>query len=257
MPPANDREKVPIGSSSASMYPGYSPADHIYGKAAEEFGAEWSAAKAKGIEFNPDAEGPQYEISQAKGMKRNTSTQIRAAKAAREGASGSGTGSGSDAGPTVISVNPALNSQSDTGKNVEGNEDERNPYFVVDMQPTPVNLPDISNTPIERVSTFHSREKPVSKPSKKAKSKHGGGLPGVEEKLVEFDGITEEVDARMKEKEDKHERKGEKSKRKRESDSIPDPEEAVQLGKSKKKSKKVIGEPSMNGTESRKRPGTS
>ena len=239
------------------MYPGYSPADHMYGKAAEEFGAEWSAAKAKGIEFRPDPEGPQYEISQAKGIKRNTLAQIRAAKAAREGGSGSGTGSGSDAGPTLTSADSAPDPQSNAGKGVKGKEEaEENPYFVVDTKPTPVNLPGLSNASVKKASISHSHERSMSKPSKKLKTEHEGGFPGLELKAVNFDDITEEVDTQMKEKEEKRKRK-DKSKRKRESDGVSDLEEGTQLAKPKKKSKKANGEPQINGTESKKRLGTS
>lgn len=81
---------MPIGVSSASMYPGYSPADHQYGKAAEEYGRAAAEAKAKGMEIKHTE--VDYEIGQAKGVKRRTLAGIRAAKAARDGGSGSGAG---------------------------------------------------------------------------------------------------------------------------------------------------------------------
>ena len=78
------------------MYPGYSPADHEYGKAAEEYGKAAAEARARGIELkHPEAE---YEIGQAKGVKRKTLAGIREAQAAKGKGSGSGSGSGTNSG---------------------------------------------------------------------------------------------------------------------------------------------------------------
>ena len=240
------------------MYPGYSPADHMYGKAAEEFGAEWSAAKAKGIEFKPDPDGPQYVISQAKGIKRNTLAQIRAAKAAREGLSGSGTGSGSDAGPIVTSTGPEPNAQTTLGNAVEGNDEEgQNPYFVVDTKPTPVNLPGISNAPIQEASFSNSPEKLASNDSKKTKTRLKSGIAGSEQRPTESEGIHEDVDARTKDQEEKRKRKEGKLKRKRESSGVSGLEEGTELAKPKKKPKKAPGESLRNGAEPMKRLSTS
>ncbi|MCJ1478895.1 hypothetical protein MMC13_007579 [Lambiella insularis] len=217
VPPPNDREAVPIGSSSASMYPGYSPADHEYGKAAQEFGQQWSAAKAQGIDFQPASDGPQYEFSQAKGAKRATLAKIRATKAARGEGSGSGSGSGSDVAPAA-SKGPRDSTSDTRAHDPQGVEDRdgANPYFVVDINPTPVSLPSVSTKSVKRTLETQSSDDPVGSKAKKAKSTHDGVLANTSETRVKFEDISGEVDARMKEKEERRKRKEEK-KRKRES----------------------------------------
>ena len=86
VPPAGMRDSIPIGSSSASMYPGYSPADIIYGEPAREFGAQWTEAQKSGVELSSGDDGPQYEVGQSKGQKKEKKTiaQIRAEHAAKE-----------------------------------------------------------------------------------------------------------------------------------------------------------------------------
>ena len=86
MPPANALEKVTIGSSSLSMYPGYSPADHLYGEAAQEFGQEWSEAKKQGAKFQLAENGPQYEFGQSGKRRKKSIEETRADLAAREAA---------------------------------------------------------------------------------------------------------------------------------------------------------------------------
>lgn len=241
------------------MYPGYSPADHEYGKAAEEFGAQWAAAKAQGVEFQPPPDGPHYEFSQARGVKRPTLAKIRAAKAARGEGSGSGTGSGSDAGPSgTISTGPQPSGQSEAAKSEDEKADDSNPYFVVDTKPTPVNLPGLSHQPAKRASEVDSPAEPAFKSSKKVKTKHDEEISNPHEKRVEFEDITGEVDARMKGKEEKRKRKEEKQKRKRESEESVEAHAVANNDKpKKKKSKRVDGESGVNGSASKKRHGSS
>ena len=241
------------------MYPGYSPADHEYGKAAEEFGSQWAAAKAQGLEFQPQPDGPQYEFSQARGVKRATLAKIRAAKAARGEGSGSGSGSGSDAGPSgKTSTGPQPSGQSERAKSEDEKADNSNPYFIIDTNPTPVNLPGVSHQPTKRASEADSPTEPAPKSSKKAKTKHNGELSNPREKRVEFEDITGEVDARMKEKEEKRKRKEDKLKRKRESEESVEGQAIAEGDKPKKKrSKKLNGESEANGAVSKKRHGSS
>ena len=212
--PTGQREAVPLGSSSASMYPGYSPADHEYGKAAEEFGRVAADARAKGVEIkHPEVE---YEIGQAKGIKRRTLAAMRKVSAAKGQASGSGSGSGSE-GPTTQVPNEKATSQ-------EKAEDEKaktstpegdNPFFVIDTKPTPVNLPGIMNQPVKRSASPSGS--PETKKQKKAKRHHEGELPTSEGAVkVEFEDISGEVDARMKEKEEKRKLKEEEKRKLRE-----------------------------------------
>ena len=251
------------------MYPGYSPADHEYGKAAEEYGKAAAEARAQGIELkHPDAE---YEIGQAKGVKRKTLAGIREVQAAKGKGSGSGSGSGTGSGSEgPIKQEPkkpaTSNGQASTEKVQEAAPEGDNPYFVIDTKPTPVNIPGMSFQPLKRSASLEAVE---AKKHKKAKNKHDGKMPqGEDTEEVKTEDISEQVDARMKEKEEKRKRKEEK-KRKRE----PEGESAVisqesqpaiepsatvaemESPKKKKKAEKTEEEMLPDRTASKKRPG--
>ena len=265
VPPAGQLDQVPIGVSSASMYPGYSPADHVYGDAAQEFGTAVSIAKAKGIEIPSEPDGPEYQIAQARGIKMRTLAQVRAAKAARGEGSGSGTGSGSDAqAASARTIGPVTNGHAKQGAGEDGTEEGESQFFVIDTNPTPVNLPGIISKSTKRTSEDRSPPEPTEKKkSKKVKTKHDGELPlNVENERVELEDISEEVDARLKEKEEKRKRKEEK-KRKRESEGSNLTAEKVadavaEMEKSKKKkSKKSEGGDMLEKSALKKRHGAS
>lgn len=260
-PPPGQREQVPLGVSSDSMYPGYSLKDHEYGKAAEEYGKAAAEARAKGMDVkHPDVE---YEFGQAKGIKRPTLAKIREAKAARESGSGSGTGSGSD-GPTgPAAAKMATTSEKPRAAMVkEAAPEGDNPYFVIDTKPTPVHLPDMFNPPTKR-GPPSPQEASNGSMQKKHKKKHSGDLPKPDAANgVEFEDISEEVDARMKEKEEKRKRKEEK-KRKRESGSdhatssvaAPEANDAsVEDPKPKKKKKSKYAKDEALADRTKKRP---
>ena len=242
------------------MYPGYSPADHQYGEAAQEFGSQWSAAKAQGIEFQPTPNGPQYEFSQAKGLKRAPLAKIKAANVARGEGSGSGSGSGSDTAAVRVNTNGAsATERTEDVKSEEDTKSDTNPYFVIDTNPTPVNLSSNSHHPSKRPADTQLLSELVGTKSKKSKTKHDRILPNVTDKRVEFEDITGEVDARMKEKEERRKRKDEK-KRKRDSEGSVVPESAsenvIETKKPKKKKSKAEAETEVNGTVSVKRAGS-
>jgi len=262
VPPPGQREQVPLGSSSASMYPGYSPADHEYGKAAEEYGRAAAAARAKGIDImHPEVE---YQIGQAKGLKRKTLVRIREAKATKEAAGLNCSGSRSDGAARKESTKPAATNGAADKENThqatpiqEATPGDEQPAFFIDTNPTPVNLPGISNQAMKRSATV---PEPVEgKKHKKAKNNHDGELPrGEDGQTVEFEDISGEVDARMKEKEEKRKRK-EAKKRKHllEGDSatvanIPNAAGEVEKPKMKKP-KKSDGEALADRTASKKR----
>ena len=254
--PPGQREAVPLGSSSASMYPGYSPADHEYGKAAEEFGRVAADARAKGVEIkHPEVE---YEIGQAKGIKRRTLAAMRRASAAKGQASGSGSGSGSE-GPTTQVPNEKATSQEKAKdeKAKTSTSEGDNPFFIIDTKPTPVNLPGITNQPMKRSASPSGS--PETKKQKKSKQHHEGELPTSEGAVkVEFEDISREVDARIKEKEEKRKLKEER-KRKRESEgeqteaakahatSSDTPAAAVEVETPKKKKAKKSNEEELAG----------
>ncbi|KAL8822411.1 MAG: hypothetical protein Q9191_006851, partial [Dirinaria sp. TL-2023a] len=53
VPPSNQEDKVPLGSSFVPEYPGYSPTHHIYGEAAPDAGTCTAPARAQGVELQP------------------------------------------------------------------------------------------------------------------------------------------------------------------------------------------------------------
>lgn len=250
------------------MYPGYSPADHEYGKAAEEYGKAAAEARAKGIDMkHPDAE---YVVGQGKGVKRKKLAEIRETQPAKgkSNGSGSGTGSGSEA-PTKQEVKEptTTNGQASTQNIQEATPAGGNPYFIIDTKPTPVNIPGLSHQPIKRSAS--PPEGAEAKMHKKAKKKHEGEMPkGEETQEVQTEDISERVEARMKEKEEKRKMKDEK-KRKREPEDKPaaaveDSQSTAEASttaaaeaespKEKKKAKKAEEEPLPDRTASTKRP---
>ena len=262
MPPVNLRDQVPLGSSSESMYPGYSPADHKYGKAAEEYGTFAAAARAQGVDIkHPDME---YQIGQARGTKRKTLEEIRGAKNVKHGGPGSHGAGEAPGKPQPLPTTPyALHLKSQAkGKTVtdETATNGENAYFVVDVNPTPVNLTELTTKSPKRSASPrepHEQERP-----KKAKKKHKGDLPQSTDSQgvgIEFEDISNEVDARLKEKEAKRKRKGEKKRKREPADSHTAPAEssvAVEVEPPiKKKSKKTKDNVLVDKSISKKRQG--
>ncbi|KAL9003248.1 MAG: hypothetical protein Q9188_003863 [Gyalolechia gomerana] len=220
VPPSNQLEQVPLGSSSDTMYPGYSPGHFEYGKAAEEFGRYASEAKRQGKEIKP--EGIDYELGQSKGLGHLTLAQIRAAKGEK-----SGTGSGSDRGGLVGSSGPtAATSNAQTPDGGDGTHKTREQIFFMDSNPTPINLLGAANYSAKRKATPEPVEANISKKQKKKHdSRTAQPIDTLEESTepvkVEFEDISGEVDARLKEKEERRKQKQqakEEKKRKRESE---------------------------------------
>lgn len=193
------------------MYPGYSPADHEYGQASQEFGEQWSAAKAQGAEFKPSPNGPQYEFNQPRQAKRKASRNAQAdASAQNSSTEPKPTSQPADSEPAVSDgvkyhkrqkrahIKDTMATAAEHGDTIILD----NQYFRIDKKPTPVSVRTISPSPLGH------------KYPKKAKIKHDGTVLGVQEKRVEFEDITDEVDARLKVKDEKRKRKEEK-KRKR------------------------------------------
>ena len=245
------------------MYPGYSPADHAYGKAAEEYGTFAAAARAQGVDVkHPDIE---YRIGQARGTKRKTLEEIRGAKNVKHGGPGSHGAGEAPGKPEPIPMTPyALHLKSQAKRKKATDEtatNGENACFVVDVKPTPVNLTGLTTKSPKRSASPHEslqQEKP-----KKAKKKHKGDLPQSTDNQglgVEFEDISQEVDARLKEKEAKRKRKGEKKRKREPADSLTAPAEssvAVEVEPPiKKKSKKTKDNVLVDKSISRKRQGT-
>lgn len=245
VPPPNHIEQVPLGSSSESMYPGYSIKEHKYGEAAQRFGNYAAEAKRRGEEIKP--EGVDYELGQSKALSSLKLEQIRAQKAAQNGG-----GSSSDSAPADTTIANANASSkrvrfSDVSKETSKPQEQ---MFFMDSQPTPVDLPTSLNPSHKRKDSSPDPE-PAPEPveaqsSKKAKRSHADHttksndakddtqpVPNTTAQIndrseqapkdvqIEYEDISAEVDKRMKEKEEKRKTKDtlkEKKKRKRDSE---------------------------------------
>lgn len=238
---------MPVGSSSASMYPGYSPADHVYGSAAMEAGQAAAAARKAGIELKPPVE-IEYEVGQGRGLKRKKLADIKAAKASQqdnEGRSDQGTDAPAPATNSHRQDAEPTDAQAVDTKPTAGSTESTQPAFFVDTKPTPVNLPFTAKPTSKRPSLEPEPLKEVT--AKKLKEKHDGDIPNAPEPgQMEKEDISAEVEKRMKEKEEKRRKKHElnkEKKRKRETEGssalAADPATAVvESKKPKKKSKK-------------------
>lgn len=258
----NTRDKVPLGSSSASMYPGYSPADHVYGEAAMQYGSVAAKAKAEGIELKPHAE-IEYNVGQAKGTKRKKLAEMQAAKGLQD-SSGSASGSGTDA-PSATNGKKLGSEKSDAKDEVTGAAAQ--PSFYIDTKPTPVKLPFSEKNDSKRATSV---PEPVEEnKSKKHKKTHDGELPAAPaQRTIETEDISAEVDARMKEKEEKRLRKEEKKRKKgaaaaaAENGRTEDPDTSIIAADAKKRKRDSAGssaavagaDPAINGEGEAKKP---
>ena len=216
IPPRDNMDKIPIGASSASMYPGYSPADHIYGEAAQEYGEHAAELKRNGLDLELDPRGPQYVIGQSR-KRRCLSQEPTQTKTAAVSSTSA----------------PNVNGEGE-GEPMEGVEQSTNvpQYFTIDSKPTPVtDLGEIqkqknkANDKAKRQVSFvegqeagaASNNSSDAHKSKKAKS-NADEFPALvsSESAVQEEDISAEVEARLKAKEEKRRRKEEK-KRKRDS----------------------------------------
>ena len=179
------------------MYPGYSPADHIYGTAAMEYGSAAAKAKAQGIELKPHND-MEYEIGQGKGMKRKKLAEMQALRGS-QGVHASG----------VNAINKTKESEVSQPKPAENAVNGDQPAFFIDTEPTPVNLPiGEKSTAKDGVPGIESAE---GKELKRVKKSHEGKLPDAPPKgQIETEDISAEVDARLKAKEEKRRKKEEK-----------------------------------------------
>ena len=239
VPPNDHIEQVPLGSSSESMYPGYSIKEHKYGEAAERFGNYAAEAKRRGEEIKP--EGIDYKLGQSKALSSLKLEQMRAKMAARNGG-----GSASEAAPAESTSTEKKVHFSDVSQETAKPEGQ---MFFMDSKPTPVDLPTTLNTSRKRKESSLDAEpalEPVeAQPSKKARRDHVNHADDPYDAnedakamdttsqindnpkqasgiiQVEYEDISDEVEKRMQEKEEKRKRKDqpkEKKKRKRDSE---------------------------------------
>jgi hypothetical protein len=207
VPSQKQREMIPLGSSSASMYPGYSPAHIKYGKAAGEFGQAISEMKAKGEKWEP-ANGTEYQIGQSHGAKRKMYFQKDRIES-----------SGSEEAPKTVSAQSM--------KEGEPKEEEIL-GFVIDTEPTLVKLPGgLSKRPLE--DEGEGAEKKKDKTKRKVKEDKE------KECVIETEDISAEVNARLKAKEEKKKLKAEKKRRR---ESSGDEEKVIKKPKTDKLKKR-------------------
>jgi hypothetical protein len=180
VPPKGEREQVPLGSSSLSMYPGYSPEDIQYGKASMEAGQAIGEMRKRGEEWQPSINGPEYTIGHGHGTKRKPSVAKENPEAEDD--------------DIVMTDSPAENEEP-----VEENEDTA-PAFFIDKTPKPVEVNISKKRALE-----DDGEGSAKKPSKKSKQ--------AEPIVIEQDDITEAVKANLKAKEAKALAKIDKKKR--------------------------------------------
>ena len=220
------------------MYPGYSPADHIYGEAASEFGKQMAQLKKEGIELPKDPNGPEYDIA---ADKRAAQSQIDEIKKQREQGKGVKQSGSQDGEATA-----------DPMEGIE--ETDLSQLFVIDSNPTPVapfqaNLPTSmtksKNKANDKAKRRNSNEgdqtTELSEEPPKKKKKSKGTTDSTESIEPAVDEFEAEVEAKHQEKEEKRKAKKDK-KRKRESEPselVADlPEVPVEKSKAEKPKKK-------------------
>ena len=188
------------------MYPGYSPADHQYGKAAQEVGQEWAEAKRKGVKFQPAKDGPQYEIGQASKRRKKSIEETRAELAEREAMRdralknqdpvvkkqdglvepsqllSSETGEEAWKARAAMSGQPVLKSQGKQKQQKQRGTDGKKPgkksasadsaAFFIDSNPTPPNLASVPVSSRQKRAAGEEGLTGKSKKSKKVKVNH-------------------------------------------------------------------------------------
>ena len=240
------------------MYPGYSPADHIYGEAAAEYGAMISEARRQGKEIKSDPDGIEYVVGQSQLSAREQLEEVKKSFAAKKA---------QQSGETSEEAGRAQGN----GEPMEGVEQtaDASQLFMVDPNPTPIDI--LQNKPRALSSKGKNKandkaKRRVSGPDeetnttrdvsedshrkKKVKTTNVEQDSGESKPLLEEDDISAEVDQRLKEKDERRRRKAEK-KRKRESglsqveaEGAADvPAKEVHNGKPEKKKHKVDKKP--------------
>jgi len=200
------------------MYPGYSPADHIYGEAANEYGKAVAEAKRLGLPIPADPNGPQYVEGQSIVSKKQALANANANANSSQALSGSST--------AELTKSPRQNAEQKAGDETNGDV----PLFVIDSNPTPVNLQQAEDEKTKksekkkrRTSTTKDGE-PRKKKAKTVASEPEADpeeMDGVEPTtapaapVVDTEDISADVDARLKAKEEKRKRKEGKAEKKR------------------------------------------
>lgn len=241
---------MPLGASSASMYPGYSPADHIYGEAASEFGKHVAELKKKGIEVPKEPIGSEDNLASDKNAGHEQIGEIK-----QQSRQESRRHSSSQAG------------EAEPMQGVE--ETEPSQLFVIDPNPTPV-APFQANL---TTSLTKSKNKANDK-AKRRNSTDGDQVVDTSEEApktkkvkmsaepddLPSDDFEAEVEAKHREKEERRKSKKDK-KRKRDSEpsdlaaDVPVEDSKIEKPKKKKskRDKTVEDDAKLDGEPAKKR----
>jgi hypothetical protein len=205
VPPEDLFDSVPLGSSSASMYPGYSPADHIYGEASQEYGSEFAKATKEGKEPKFQQDGLEYVVGHARVNKRKQLEEIHERRKSQD--------SGQEGNASVKTQNKAEGAKTRTKTAKDKDEvmtepsGESNPYFVIDSTPAPISIPGRSSHKSKKVKTTHE-------------TSDTGATTAAPIPVIETEDISAEVAERMKAKKEKGEKKDKKDKEKDKKDKM-------------------------------------
>lgn len=189
---SNDRNNVPLGSASDSMYVGYSPADHEYGEAANHYGQQMAQARKNGAD--------------ATNGKKPTKNDHAASKYS-SGANGVPVAERKVEEPEPVEEREELVQPAKERKAAHVPEVEPNTFFFVDAEPAPAQSSKLSK---------RGQTDDAGRPSKKSKVK-----PDLDTTVIEgeTEDISAEVDARLAEKARKRQEKKENKDKKRKRDS--------------------------------------
>ena len=222
IPQFNIREKVPLRSSSrSSIHPEYFVTNNENGNAAKKHERPASATSIQGVDSKPTKFDDAF--SQGTKSKRPKLGDAGSPSAVYESSPMNATDSGSDR-LVANSPKPRTVNGQDEGQTVESNRarsanvdstaQKQEPLFFVDVNPTPVNLAGIAIKSPKRGPSLGDNDE--GKKAKKTKTYHNNDeeqFP-LEKPEVEFEDISQEVDARLKEKEEKRKRRKEKKRKK-------------------------------------------
>ena len=203
------------------MYPGYSPADHIYGEASQEFGSQVAEMRKKGVDWTPEGNGPEYVVGQSKLSERQQKEQYQKQRS--------------------MSAQSETKPNVDAAQEAEAEKSEETPLWFVDPNPTPVNLSDKALKKEKRRVSFRDDETNVAEETHRKKKAKFPDLESKAPEPVEQDDISGEVESRLKKNEEKRKKKEDKKRKREEGDSSLLAEEtAVEPVKTDKPKKKKL-----------------
>lgn len=215
LPSVDHLDQAPVSFSSASGYPEYST---------EDLGDDQPQIIAKDQNIDLTTTKSNGELSQSVDVKRTKLADLRAATAAHEISPGSENDSGSNGPEKNSSESRVANgfgkgarAENDTVESAAGDatSEKENPFFVIDVNPTPVHLPGITMKSPKRGASFGDNDLGKKIKKKKARHTNDNEESSFAEKLaVELEDISQEVDERLKKREEKRKLKLDKKRKK-------------------------------------------